>query len=41
MKFKEIGKVFGKSENWARTTFFRIKTKLVKEVKEDESKTTM
>ena len=41
MKFNEIGKVFGKTENWARTTFFRIKTKLVKEVKEDESKTTM
>lgn len=28
LKFKEIGAVFGKSENWARVTFYRGKTKI-------------
>lgn len=28
--FKEIGALFGKSENWARVTFYRAKQKIVK-----------
>ncbi len=32
LSFKEIGEVFGKSENWARVTFYRSKEKLRKEV---------
>ena len=28
--FREIGEIFGKSENWARVTFYREKQKLVK-----------
>lgn len=27
--FREIGDLFGKSENWARVTFYRAKQKLV------------
>lgn len=29
LKFYEIGKIFGKSENWARVTFFRAKEKII------------
>jgi RNA polymerase sigma-70 factor (ECF subfamily) len=29
LKFNEIGKIFGKSENWARVTFFRAKEKII------------
>lgn len=36
LSFKEIGEVFGKSENWARVTFYRSKEKL-KGGKRDES----
>ena len=32
----EIGEVLGKSENWARVTFYRGKEKLRKEVQENE-----
>ena len=28
--FKEIGELFGKSENWARVTYYRAKQKIVK-----------
>lgn len=28
LKFKEIGAIFNKSENWARVTFYRGKTKI-------------
>lgn len=28
LSFKEIGNILGKSENWARVTFYRSKTKL-------------
>jgi len=31
--FSEIGEVLGKSENWARTTFYRAKQKIIKESK--------
>ncbi len=29
LSFKEIGAVFGKTENWARVTFFRAKKQLI------------
>lgn len=32
LPYKEIGAILGKSENWARVTFFRVKTILLKEV---------
>lgn len=32
LSFKEIGEVHGKSENWARVTFYRAKEKLRKDV---------
>ena len=28
LSFKEIGEILGKSENWARVTFYRAKQKL-------------
>lgn len=28
LSFKEIGEIFGKSENWARVTYYRAKQKL-------------
>ena len=31
MTFAEIGELFGKTENWARVTFYRAKQKLRKE----------
>jgi RNA polymerase sigma-70 factor (ECF subfamily) len=34
LSFAEIGQVLGKSENWARVTFYRMKEKLRKEVSE-------
>ncbi len=33
LSFAEIGEVHGKSENWARVTFYRAKEKLRKDVK--------
>ena len=36
LSFKEIGQVFGCSENWARVTFYRAKERLKKEMDEDE-----
>lgn len=30
--FAEIGQILGKSENWARTTFYRAKQKIMKEM---------
>ncbi len=32
--FAEIGSLLGKSENWARTTFYRAKQKIMKEMEE-------
>lgn len=32
LSFKEIGEVLGKSENWARVTFYRAKEKLRKDM---------
>ena len=36
LSFKEIGDIFGKSENWARVTYFRAKAALRKELTENE-----
>ena len=36
LSFKEIGDIVGKTENWARVTFYRGKEKLRKELEEDE-----
>jgi RNA polymerase sigma factor, sigma-70 family len=30
--FAEIGRILGKSENWARTTFYRAKQKIMEEM---------
>ena len=34
LSFRQIGLALGKSENWARVTFFRAKAKLLKEMEE-------
>ncbi len=36
LSFSDIGEVMGKSENWARVTFFRGKEKLKKEIENNE-----
>ena len=36
LKFSQIGDVLGKSENWARVTFYRGKEKLRKEIENNE-----
>lgn len=36
LSFREIGAVLGKSENWARVTYYRGKEKLKKELERDE-----
>lgn len=36
LSFKEIGDILGKTENWARVTFYRGKEKLRKELNENE-----
>lgn len=36
LKFNDIGSIFGKSENWARVTFFRAKEKIIKILKDRE-----
>lgn len=36
LSFKEIGEVLGKSENWARVTFYRGKERLLKRVRANE-----
>lgn len=36
LSFREIGEVMGKTENWARVTFFRARTNLRKELEKDE-----
>ncbi len=35
LSFKEIGEILGKSENWARVTFFRAKRQLLQEVRHE------
>lgn len=36
LSFKEIGEIMGRTENWARVTFYRGKEKLRKELVRDE-----
>ncbi len=36
LSFREIGDIFGKTENWARVTFYRAKEQLRKEIEQDE-----
>lgn len=36
LSFSEIGDILGKSENWARVTFYRGRQKIAKEWKQDE-----
>jgi RNA polymerase sigma factor (sigma-70 family) len=36
LSFREIGDILGRSEVWARVTFFRGREKLLQEVKKDE-----
>lgn len=37
LNFREIGGVFGQSENWARVTFFRAKKKLIELFEKEEA----
>lgn len=37
LTFAQIGEIMGKSENWARVTFYRGKELIMKEVNKDES----
>lgn len=34
MSFRDIGAALGKTENWARVTFFRAKTKIIEEMED-------
>ena len=36
LSFHEIGEIMGKTENWARVTFYRAKERLKKEMSENE-----
>ena len=40
LSFKEVGEIMGKSENWARVTFYRGKEQLLKGRMEYEQKKT-
>lgn len=35
LSFREIGRIFGKTENWARVTYYRAKTKIQEEMEDD------
>ena len=36
LSFKEIGEIMGKTENWARVSYYRAKERLKKEVEKNE-----
>ncbi len=36
LKFSEIGNLFGKTENWARVSFFRAKEKIIRQLEQEE-----
>ncbi len=36
LSFREIGDIFGKTENWARVTFYRAKEQLRKELSDEQ-----
>ncbi|MGN0659564.1 MAG: RNA polymerase sigma factor [Emergencia sp.] len=37
LSFAQIGEIMGRTENWARVTFYRGKEKIIREVQHDES----
>ena len=37
LSFREIGRVFGKTENWARTTFYRAKQMLIGMLEQEDA----
>ena len=37
LSFREIGKVFGNTENWARTTFYRAKHTLIEMLEQEDA----
>lgn len=41
LTFKQIGEIMGKSENWARVTFYRGKEMIMKEVMDNESQNSL
>lgn len=41
LTFREIGEIMGRTENWARVTFYRGKEKLRKEIVKDEKDFTL
>lgn len=36
LSFKDIGELFGRSDSWARTVFFRAKEKIITQLKKEE-----
>lgn len=36
LNFREIGEILGKSENWARVTFYRGKSKVIRRLEDGE-----
>ena len=36
LSFKEISEIFGKTESWARVTYYRAKQKIIERMKENE-----
>lgn len=36
VSFAQIGEIMGKSENWARVTFYRGKKRIIEEMKKNE-----
>lgn len=36
LSFRKIGEIMGKSENWARTVFYRAKLKIREELKKHD-----
>ncbi|MBQ2775176.1 MAG: sigma-70 family RNA polymerase sigma factor [Clostridia bacterium] len=41
LSFSEIGEIFGKTENWARVTYYRGKEKIKKETEKDEQQSVL
>ena len=37
LRFQEIGAVFGKTESWARVTFYRAKKKLIGMLEQEDA----
>ena len=41
LSFRQIGEIFGQSENWARINYFRAKQRIVREMEKDETDNTL